>query len=133
MIFNNIVCSGVYRVKLNLDILEPQLSIVIKRQLVIVWNYRRLPMTCIIYGSGKLIILGSPNTYLTYIDECQRFEAKFYEGTHILFKLSKEGCGQLLNVKLEAVTAKYAFGLLNLVMLIRTYWDCVSLKYFRGS
>ena len=30
--YNNIVCSGLYSVKLNLDILEPQLSNVIKRK-----------------------------------------------------------------------------------------------------
>ena len=32
--YNNIVCSGLYSVKLNLDILEPQLSNVIKKKII---------------------------------------------------------------------------------------------------
>ena len=32
--YNNIVCSGFYNVKLNLDILKPQLSNIIKRKII---------------------------------------------------------------------------------------------------
>ena len=37
---NNIVYSGLYSVKLNLDILEPQLSLV--------WEVQKLPLTCMV-------------------------------------------------------------------------------------
>ena len=67
--YNNIVYSGVYSIKLNLNILESRLSNVIKKKSVLIWKYRRLPMTCMIYGSGKLMLMGNPNTDLADMDE----------------------------------------------------------------
>ena len=109
MKYNNIVCSGLYSVKLNLDILEPQLSNVIKRKASLEWKCQKLPFTCIVYKSGKLILMGKPKKVLTDMDECQRFEHTTLQSyARIIY--SKIGRGQLLNVKLETVTATYDFG-----------------------
>ena len=67
------MCSGLCSVKLNFDILEPQLSNVIKRKSTLVRKCRKLPFTCIVYKSGKLILIGNPRKVLTDMDECQRF------------------------------------------------------------
>ena len=71
--YNNNVYFAVYSIKLNLDILEPQLSNILKKKSVLILKYRRLPMTCMIYGSGKLMLMGNPNTDLADMDECRRF------------------------------------------------------------
>ena len=107
--YNNIVCTGLYSVKLNLDILEPQLSNVIKRKSSLVWKWQKLPLTCMVYKSGKLMLMGNPNTVLTDMDECQRFGHTTLRRYAQIIQ-SKIGCGQLLNVKLETVTATYDFG-----------------------
>ena len=99
MKYNNIVCSGLYSVKLNLDVLEPQLSNVIKRKSSLVWKCRKLPFTCIVYESGKLILMGSPKKVLTYMNECQRFGHTTLQSYARIIH-SKIGRGQLLNVKL---------------------------------
>ena len=106
--YNNIVCSGSYSVKLNLDILEPQLSNVIKRKSSLVWKCRKLPLSCIVYKSGKLILMGNPPKILTDMDECQRFGHTTLQSYAQIIH-SKIGRGQLLNVKLETVTATYDF------------------------
>ena len=107
--YNNIVCSGLYSVKLNLDILEPQLSNVIKKKSSLVWKCRKLPLTCIVYKNGKLILMGNPKKVLTDMDECQRFEHTTLQSyARIIY--SKIGRGQLLIVKLETVTETYDFG-----------------------
>ena len=66
--YNNIVCTELYSVKLNLDILEPQLSNVIERKSPLAWKCWKLPFTCIAYKSGKLILMGNPKTVLTDMD-----------------------------------------------------------------
>ena len=106
--YNNIVCSGSYSVKLNLDILELQLSNVIKRKSSLVWKCRKLPFSCIVYKSGKLILMGNPQKILTDMDECQRFGHTTLQSYAQIIH-SKIGRGQLLNVKLETVTATYDF------------------------
>ena len=108
--YNNIVCSKLYSVKLNLDILEPQLSNVIKRKSSLVWKCRKLPFTCIVYKSGKLILLGNSKFFFTDMDEFQRFghtTVSLQSYARIIH--SKIVRGQLLNVKLETVTATYDF------------------------
>ena len=107
--YNNIVCSGLYSVKLNFDILEPQLSNVIKRKSSLVWKCRKLPFTCIVYKSGKLILMGNPKKVLTDMYECQRFVHTTLQSYARIIH-SKIGRGQLINVKLETVTATYDFG-----------------------
>ena len=98
--YNNIVYSGVYSIKLNLNILESRLLNVIKKKTVLIWKYRRLPMTCMIYGSGKLNMMGNPNTDLADMDECRRFGHTTLRSVARIIQ-SKIGRGQLLNVKLE--------------------------------
>ena len=71
--YNNIGYSDAYSIKLNLDILESQLSNIIKRTSVLVWKYQKLPMTCMIYNTGKLIMMGKPNIDLANMDECREF------------------------------------------------------------
>ena len=119
--YNNIVCSGLYGVKLNLDILEPQLSNVIKRKSSLVWTCRKLPFTCIVYKSGKLILMGNPKKVLTDVDDCQRFGHTTLQSYARIIH-SKIERGQLLNVKLETVTATYTTldFKLNSVNFIRT-------------
>ena len=107
--YNNIVCSGLYSVKLNLDILEPQLSNVIKRKSSLVWKCRKLPFTCTVYKCGKLILLCNPKKVFTDMDECQRFGHTTLQSYARIIH-SKIVRGQLLNVKLETVTATYDFG-----------------------
>ena len=107
--YNNIVCSGLYSVKLNLGILEPQLSNVIKRKSSLVWECQKLPFTCIVFKSGKLILMGNPKTVFTDMDEFQRFGHTTLQGYARIIH-SKIGRGQLLNVKHETVTATYNFG-----------------------
>ena len=99
----------IYSVKLNLDILEPQLSNVIKRKSSLVWKCPKLPFTCIVYKSGKLILMGNPKKVITDMDECQRFGQTTLQSYAWIIH-SQIGRGQLLDVKLEIVTAKYDFG-----------------------
>ena len=103
--YNNIVCSGLYSVKPNLDILKPQLSNGIKRKSSHVWK----SFTCIVYKSGKLILMGNTKKVLTDMDECQRFGRTTLQSYARIIH-SKIRRGQLLNVKLETVTATYDFG-----------------------
>ena len=100
--YNNIVCSGLYSAKLNLDILEQQLSNVIKKKSSLVWKCRELQFTCIVYKSGKLILMDNPKKVITDTDECQRFgHTTLLSYARIIH--SKIGHGQLLNVKIETV------------------------------
>ena len=62
-----------------------------------------------VYKSGKLMLMGSPNTVLTDMDECQRFGHTTLRRYARIIQ-SKIECGQLLNVKLETFTATYDFG-----------------------
>ena len=55
------------------------------------------------------MLMGSPNKVLTDMDECQRFGHTTLRRYARIIQ-SKIGCGQLLNVKLETVTATCEFG-----------------------
>ena len=105
--YNTIVCSKLYSEQT--DILEPQLSNVIKRKSSLVLKCWKLPFTCIVYKSGKLILMGNLKKVLTDMDEGQRFEHTTLQ-SYARIICSKIGRGQLLIVKLETVTATYDFG-----------------------
>ena len=55
------------------------------------------------------MLMGNPNTHLADMDECQRFGHTTLRRYARIIQ-SKIGCGQLLNVTLESVTATYDFG-----------------------
>ena len=105
--FTNIVCASRADTHFDIEAMAPVLWNVILKRSVLVWKDRRIGMTCLLYTTGKIIVMGKPHGVLNDVSMCYEAARRCIRRYARLLQVKFGTQLKLARIKVLTISAKY--------------------------
>jgi len=105
--YTNVVCSSKADIHLDTMYMTPFLNNVIMKKSVMIWKVKRIGMTCLLYKTGKIIIMGKPPGDLNSVAMCHASARKCLRKYIRLLHVKFGNMFTIERIKLLTVSATY--------------------------